>query len=147
MKTMNKKSFIRKIALLLSVLSAVMLFASCGESEGNGKYGKYEVEITEFYIEDNWSNSLRVIYTFTNNSGSKTNFDDCFDDAVYQNGAALPYDYDFENYFDDIKPGATADVLVSYDITNTTDDIEIEICADGKDKVILSKTYSLTDSE
>ena len=149
MKTMNKKPFIRKIALLLSVLSAVMLFASCGGSEGNGKYGKYEVNIKEFYIEDyRWSDSkLAVIYTFTNNSGSKTTFDDCFDVSVYQNGAALSLAYDAENYWDDIKPGATVEVKMHYYISNLTDDIEIEICAKGKDKVILSKTYSIPESE
>jgi hypothetical protein len=108
------------------------------------------VDIKEFYIvEDDifYRGDLLVIYTFTNNSGSKKTFDDCFDVSVYQNGAALPLAYGAENYWDDIEPGATVDVKMHYDLNNRTDDIEIEICADGKDKVILSKTYSIPESE
>ena len=147
MKTMNKKPFIRKIALLLSVLSAVMLFASCGESEGNGKYGKYEVEIKEISIGSYYyTDCVIVVYTFTNNSESNASFLTCFEDEVYQNGVALG-NYGGKNYTDYIKPGTTVDVIVNYPLNNTTGDIEIEICADGEDKVILSETYSIPESE
>lgn len=147
MKTMNKKQFIRKIALLLSVLTAVMLFASCGESEGNGKYGKYEVEIKEISIGRYlYTDCVIVVYTFTNNSDSKISFYSCFEDEVYQNGVALE-NYGGENYFDDIKPGTTVDVIVNYPLKNTTGDVEIEVCAGSEDKVILSETYSIPESE
>ena len=149
MKKSNKKTFVRTSALLMAVLCTLMLFISCsGDQAENGKYGKLKVEIKDFYIDSRFfGDYLIVTYTFTNNSDSNQIFDDCFDEVVYQNGVALSYGYDFENYWNDVKPGATVDVNVSYVLSNTTDDIEIEITADGKNKAILSKTCSISESE
>lgn len=149
MKKSNKKTFIRTTALIIAVLCTLMLFISCGGDQAeNGKYGKLKVEIKDFRIDSRFfGDYLIVTYTFENNSNSNQTFDDCFDEVVYQNGVALSYGYDFINYWNDVKSGATVDVEVSYILSNATDDIEIEITVNGEDKIILSQTYSLIESE
>ena len=151
MRKSNKKIFIRTNALIIAILCTLMLFISCDGDQtetGNGKYGKVQVEIKDFDI-GNWMSSdyLVVTYSFTNNSNKNQTFADCFDDIVYQNGVALSQGFGFENYWNDVKPGTTVDVEVPYELSNYTDDIEIEITVDGEDKVILSKTCSISESE
>lgn len=99
----------------------------------DGTLGDYVCTFKSATKCKDWDNrdSVKIVYSFTNNSSNPSSFDVALDDNVYQDGIAL--ESTFTSGSDDqildveIKPGITKEVTKVYVLRNSTSDLEIEV--------------------
>lgn len=99
----------------------------------DGKLGDYVCTLKSATRCKDWEgkDSVKIVYSFTNNSSDSQSFDTALEDKVYQDGIALETTFtssDEEEIWDvEIKPGITKEVTKVYNLRNTTSNLEIEV--------------------
>ncbi|MBR6391868.1 MAG: DUF5067 domain-containing protein [Eubacterium sp.] len=104
------------------------------DNASDSAIGSYECVVKEAKICKNWEgkDSVKITYTFTNNSSDAASFDIALSDEVYQDGIQLESTFissDDDDWGIDvkIKPGMSKDVSKVYILRDTKTDLDVEI--------------------
>ena len=99
-----------------------------------GKIGDFVCIVKKAKICKDWESkdSVKITYSFTNNSKDSESFDLALSDEVYQDGVQLESTFissDDDDFGIDvkIKPGMTKEVSKVYKLRDKTTDLEVEI--------------------
>lgn len=104
--------------------------------EADGKIGNYVVVVksSELCKDYEGKPSIKITYSFTNNSSSAQSFGASIDDKVFQDGVELETVWMLENDEDldtfdtlSVQPGITKDVVKAYKLSNEDSPLEVQI--------------------
>ena len=151
-KKKKKKKRLIILGVVIAVIIVIAVIGSSGSDDGNnsdsttapisaqkdekteGEIGNYVCTVKEAKLCKDWESkdSVKITYSFTNNSSDSTSFDVALEDNVYQDGVGLESTWinDEEDDFGfdvKIKPGTTKDVIKVYKLRNKNTDLEVEI--------------------
>ena len=151
-KKKKRKKRLIIIGVILAVIIIIAVIGSSGSDDGNksdsttasvsaqkeekadGEIGSYVCTVKEAKLCKDWEgkDSVKITYSFTNNSSDSESFDVALDDNVYQDGVGLESTWidDEEDDFGvdvKIKPGTTKEVIKVYQLRNKNTDLEVEI--------------------
>lgn len=154
----QKKKKRKKVWIILGIIAAIIVIASIVSGSGGsdddvsnanentedsisaekneseaGSIGDYVCTISSAETCKNWEgkDSVKITYSFTNNSSDAQSFDLALTDEVYQDGIGL--ESSFISSDDDwgvdvkIKPGTTKEVSKVYILRDHSTQLEVEI--------------------
>lgn len=103
------------------------------KKSSDGKLGDYVCTVKSATKCKNWEgkDSVKIVYSFTNNASSPQSFDSALTDKVFQDGIGLETTFtsndDSEIWDVQIKPGITKEVTKIYELRDSTTPLEIEV--------------------
>lgn len=123
-----------------------------GNMEGSGNLGKYDVEIKDAVLTEDYDGNPAIVitYAWTNNSDETTSAIVALLEKAFQDGVELDTafimdseKYDADASMKDIRPGATLEVQAAYTLANTTSEVEFEVSdwTDFSSDSVVMKTF------